>query len=65
MNEMATELGLIHDIDLGLQRMKKEFPECPSVLRAALAGQRRAAVLRFRSVRKKCRKQAWYRSLAR
>lgn len=63
--EMATELGLIRDIDSGVSRLAQEFPSCPDGCVLRLAARRDKAVSRFKEYRRSCRRKRWYRNAKR
>ncbi|MEI6970561.1 MAG: CHAD domain-containing protein [bacterium] len=62
---MATELGQIHDIDVGLNRLAHELPACPDEIKRHLSTHRDRAVARFKEARRRCRRKRWYRNTKR
>lgn len=65
LEKMATELGQIHDIDVGLDRLAHEFPACPDECRLRLAARRDKAVARLKDVRRRCSRKRWCRNAKR
>ena len=63
--KMATELGLIHDIDVGMDRLSREFPDCPAGRLDRMSTRRGKAVMRLKEVRRRCRRKRWYRNAKR
>ena len=62
---MATSLGLIHDIDVGTNRLVREFPACPERCLSRLSVQRGEAVAHLKEARRRCRRKKWYQYASR
>lgn len=65
LNQMATSLGLIHDLDVGTDRLTREFPACPEQCLKRLTVQRGIAADCLKAARRRCRRKKWYRAAVR
>ena len=65
LDQMATSLGLIHDIDVGTNRLVREFPACPERCLSRLSVQRGEAVAHLKEARRRCRRKKWYQYASR
>jgi CHAD domain-containing protein len=65
LTKMATELGQIHDLDVGMDRLAREFPAQMDRYQPQLLARRERAVVCLKEVRRRCRRKRWYQNAQR